>query len=363
MNRTLTAHADADDLVLDKALRPKTFDEYIGQTRVVDQLRLYVEAAKRRGHALDHLLISGPPGLGKTTLAQVIANAFEVDIKTTSGTLLERKGDLAGLLTNLKRGDVFFIDEVHRMNRPVEEFLYPAMEDFMMDFLQEEGPGAKPVRLPLPPMTVVGATTRPGMLSSPLRDRFGIDVHLSFYTPSELAVIITRSAERLKISIDPKGALEIAQRSRGTPRIANRLLKRVRDYAEVRHDIGRGTGHKRSITQTIADEALSWLDVDAAGLDTRDRHLIKEIVEKYDGGPAGLTAMSAASSLEQDTITDVIEPFLVQEGFLLRTPRGRVVAKKAYVHLGLRAPDARDGNLRSQAELDLPESHEGARSR
>ncbi len=352
MNRPLAAYADTDDLVLDKALRPKTFDEYIGQTRVVDQLRLYVEAARRRGQALDHLLISGPPGLGKTTLAQVIANAFEVDIKTTSGTLLERKGDLAGLLTNLKRGDIFFIDEVHRMNRPVEEFLYPAMEDFMMDFLQEEGPGAKPVRLPLPPMTVVGATTRPGMLSSPLRDRFGIDVHLAFYTPGELAEIVTRSAERLKISIDSKGALEIAQRSRGTPRIANRLLKRTRDYAEVRH--------QGNITESIADEALNWLEVDAAGLDARDRHLIKEIIEKYDGGPAGLTAMAAASSLEQDTITDVIEPFLVQEGFLLRTPRGRVVAKKAYAHLGLRGPETRAGDPHSQAELGLPESDEGA---
>ena len=352
MNRPLAAYADADDLVLDKALRPTTFDEYIGQTRVVEQLRLYVEAAKRRGHALDHLLISGPPGLGKTTLAQVIANAFEVDIKTTSGTLLERKGDLAGLLTNLKRGDVFFIDEVHRMNRPVEEFLYPAMEDFVMDFLQEEGPGAKPVRLPLPPMTVVGATTRPGMLSSPLRDRFGIDVHLSFYTPNELAEIVTRSADRLKISMDPKGALEIAQRSRGTPRIANRLLKRTRDYAEVRH--------QGDITQSIADEALNWLDVDGAGLDARDRHLIKEIIEKYDGGPAGLTAMAAASSLEQDTITDVIEPFLVQEGFLLRTPRGRVVAKKAYAHLGIRGAETRTGDSHSQAELSLPESDEGA---
>lgn len=346
-HRPLAAYADTDDLVLDRELRPKTFDEYIGQSRVVEQLRLYVEAAKRRGQALDHLLISGPPGLGKTTLAQVIANAFEVDIKTTSGTLLERKGDLAGLLTNLKRGDIFFIDEVHRMNRPVEEFLYPAMEDFMMDFLQEEGPGAKPVRLPLPPMTVVGATTRPGMLSSPLRDRFGIDVHLSFYTPSELAEIVTRSAERLRVSIDPKGALEIARRSRGTPRIANRLLKRTRDYAEVRH--------QGSVTQTIADEALNWLDVDRAGLDTRDRHLMKEVIDKYDGGPAGLTAMAAASSLEQDTITDVIEPFLVQEGFLLRTPRGRVVAKKAYAHLGLAVAESH-GDAHSQAELGLPDS-------
>lgn len=352
MNRPLTAYADADDLVLDKALRPKTFDEYIGQARVVDQLRLYAEAAKRRGQALDHLLISGPPGLGKTTLAQVIANAFEVDIKTTSGTLLERKGDLAGLLTNLKRGDVFFIDEVHRMNRTVEEFLYPAMEDFVMDFLQEEGPGAKPVRLPLPPMTVIGATTRPGMLSSPLRDRFGIDVHLAFYTPSELAEIVTRSAERLKISLDAKGALEIARRSRGTPRIANRLLKRVRDYAEIRH--------QGSVTRSIADEALNWLDVDQAGLDGRDRHLIQEIIAKYEGGPAGLTAMAAASSLEQDTITDVIEPFLVQEGFLLRTPRGRVVSRKAYAHLGLDQPKSRDGNAHSQAELGLPDSNEGA---
>lgn len=344
MNDALMATASAEDIVLEKALRPKTFDEYVGQTRVVEQLRLYVEAARGRGQALDHLLISGPPGLGKTTLAQVIANAFEVDIKITSGTLLERKGDLAGLLTNLKRGDVFFIDEVHRMNRSVEEFLYPAMEDFVMDFLQEEGPGARAVRLPLPPMTVIGATTRPGMLSSPLRDRFGIDVHLSFYTPDELAEIVRRSSDRLGIPIEPEGALEIARRSRGTPRIANRLLRRVRDYAEVRH--------QGAVCQNIADEALNWLDVDHAGLDLRDRHLIREIIEKYDGGPAGLTAMAAASSLEQDTITDVIEPFLVQEGYLLRTPRGRVVSKKAYLHLGLQAPSVGP----DQGTLGLPNS-------
>ncbi|MCY4324078.1 MAG: Holliday junction branch migration DNA helicase RuvB [Gammaproteobacteria bacterium] len=344
MNDALSARASADDLVLEKALRPKTFDEYVGQTRVVEQLKLYVDAAKGRSQPLDHLLISGPPGLGKTTLAQVIAGAFEVNIKITSGTLLERKGDLAGLLTNLKRGDIFFIDEVHRMNRPVEEFLYPAMEDFVMDFLQEEGPGARSVRLPLPPMTVIGATTRPGMLSAPLRDRFGIDVHLTFYTPDELAEIVTRSAERLGIPTEAAGALEVAKRSRGTPRIANRLLRRVRDFAEVRH--------QGAISQSIADEALDWLDVDRAGLDWRDRHLMQEIIEKYDGGPAGLTAMAAASSLEQDTITDVIEPFLVQEGYLLRTPRGRVVSKKAYDHLELKAPEGAQSN---QGNLDLSE--------
>ncbi len=348
MSDALSAHASADDLVLEKALRPKTFDEYVGQTRVVEQLRLYVDAAKGRSQPLDHLLISGPPGLGKTTLAQVIAGAFEVDIKITSGTLLERKGDLAGLLTNLKRGDIFFIDEVHRMNRPVEEFLYPAMEDFVMDFLQEEGPGARSVRLPLPPMTVIGATTRPGMLSAPLRDRFGIDVHLTFYTPDELAEIVTRSAERLGIPTEAAGALEVARRSRGTPRIANRLLRRVRDYAEVRH--------QGAVSQGVADEALDWLDVDRAGLDWRDRHLMQEIIEKYDGGPAGLTAMAAASSLEQDTITDVIEPFLVQEGYLLRTPRGRVVSKKAYDHLELEAPAAAHSHPPSnQTNLDLSE--------
>ena len=344
MNDALSANASAEDVALEKALRPKTFDEYVGQTRVVEQLRLYVDAARGRGQALDHLLISGPPGLGKTTLAQVIAGAFDVDIKITSGTLLERKGDLAGLLTNLKRGDIFFIDEVHRMNRSVEEFLYPAMEDFVMDFLQEEGPGARSVRLPLPPMTVIGATTRPGMLSAPLRDRFGIDVHLTFYSPDELAEIVTRSAERLGIPTEAAGALEIARRSRGTPRIANRLLRRVRDYAEVRH--------QGAIRQDIADEALSWLDVDRAGLDWRDRHLIQEIIEKYDGGPAGLTAMASASSLEQDTITDVIEPFLVQEGYLLRTPRGRVVSRKAYAHLGLAQTS---GAQLNQGHLDLPE--------
>ena len=350
MSEPLSLYADAEDLVLEKSLRPTTWDEYIGQTRVVEQLRVYVDAAKGRGQPLDHLLISGPPGLGKTTLAQVIANAFGVDIKTTSGTLLERKGDLAGLLTNLQRGDVFFVDEVHRMNRTVEEFLYPAMEDFMMDFLQEEGPGATAVRLSLPPMTVIGATTRPGMLSAPLRDRFGIDLHLSFYSPAELAEIVTRSAERLRIDTHPQGALEIARRSRGTPRIANRLLKRVRDYAEVRH--------QGKVSRAIADEALNWLEVDSAGLDARDRHLLAQIIEKYQGGPAGLSAMAAASSLEQDTITDVIEPFLVQEGFLLRTPRGRLVARKAYAHLGLRAPAALPEGGILQGNLGLGEKGE-----
>ena len=345
MNDALSASANDEDMVLEKALRPKTFDEYIGQTRVVDQVKLYVDAARGRGEALDHLLISGPPGLGKTTLAQVIAGAFQVDIKITSGTLLERKGDLAGLLTNLKRGDIFFIDEIHRMNRAVEEFLYPAMEDFVMDFLQEEGPGSRSVRLPLPPMTVIGATTRPGMLSSPLRDRFGIDVHLNFYTPDELSEIVTRSAARLGIPVEADGALEIAKRSRGTPRIANRLLRRVRDFAEVRH--------QGAVRQAIADEALNWLEVDAAGLDWRDRHLIEQIIEKYDGGPAGLGAMAAASSLEQDTITDVIEPFLVQEGYLLRTPRGRMVSEKAYGHLGLQPPS----NFDHQGSLGLPDTH------
>ena len=350
MSEPLSLQADAEDLVLEKSLRPTTWDEYIGQTRVVEQLRVYVDAAKGRGQPLDHLLISGPPGLGKTTLAQVIANAFGVDIKTTSGTLLERKGDLAGLLTNLKRGDVFFVDEVHRMNRTVEEFLYPAMEDFMMDFLQEEGPGATAVRLSLPPMTVIGATTRPGMLSAPLRDRFGIDLHLSFYSPAELAEIVTRSAERLRIDTHPQGALEIARRSRGTPRIANRLLKRVRDYAEVRH--------QGKVSREIADEALNWLEVDSAGLDARDRHLLAQIIEKYQGGPAGLSAMAAASSLEQDTITDVIEPFLVQEGFLLRTPRGRLVARKAYAHVGLRAPAGLPEGGILQGNLGLGEKGE-----
>ena len=350
MSEPLSLQADAEDLVLEKSLRPTTWDEYIGQTRVVEQLRVYVDAAKGRGQPLDHLLISGPPGLGKTTLAQVIANAFGVDIKTTSGTLLERKGDLAGLLTNLKRGDVFFVDEVHRMNRTVEEFLYPAMEDFMMDFLQEEGPGATAVRLSLPPMTVIGATTRPGMLSAPLRDRFGIDLHLSFYSPAELAEIVTRSADRLRIDTHPQGALEIARRSRGTPRIANRLLKRVRDYAEVRH--------QGKVSRAIADEALNWLEVDSAGLDARDRHLLAQIIEKYQGGPAGLSAMAAASSLEQDTITDVIEPFLVQEGFLLRTPRGRLVAHKAYAHLGLRAPAGLPEAGILQGDLGLGEKGE-----
>ncbi|MBK9703667.1 MAG: Holliday junction branch migration DNA helicase RuvB [Betaproteobacteria bacterium] len=307
--------AGAQEEVVERALRPRQLDEYVGQEKIRDQLSIFIEAARKRRESLDHVLLFGPPGLGKTTLSHIIAHELGVNLRQTSGPVLERPGDLAALLTNLEPRDVLFIDEIHRLSPIVEEILYPALEDFQIDIMIGEGPAARSVKLDLPPFTLVGATTRAGMLTNPLRDRFGIVARLEFYTPQELTRIVARSAGLLKIAIDPEGALEIARRSRGTPRIANRLLRRVRDYAEVR-----AAG---SVDRAVADAALSMLDVDAQGLDVMDRKLLQTIVEKFAGGPVGVDNLAAAIGEERDTIEDVLEPFLIQQGFLQRTPRGR----------------------------------------
>jgi len=316
----------------DRAIRPVRLADYIGQPVVRDQMGLFIQAAKGRGEALDHTLIFGPPGLGKTTLANIIAQEMQVSLKSTSGPVLERPGDLAALLTNLEAGDVLFIDEIHRLSPIVEEVLYPAMEDYQLDIMIGEGPAARSIKLDLPPFTLVGATTRAGMLTNPLRDRFGIVSRLEFYNASELARIVTRSASLLKAEIVPEGALEIAKRSRGTPRIANRLLRRVRDFAEVKAD--------GNITAQVADAALKMLDVDPVGFDLMDRKLLEAILHKFDGGPVGVDNLAAAIGEERDTIEDVLEPYLIQQGFLQRTPRGRVATLLTYRHFGLAAPDA-----------------------
>ena len=315
---------------LERALRPKLLDEYVGQTKACEQLEIFIGAAKKRGEALDHVLLFGPPGLGKTTLSHIIAAELGVNLRQTSGPVLEKPKDLAALLTNLEANDVLFIDEIHRLSPVVEEILYPALEDFQIDIMIGEGPAARSIKLDLQPFTLVGATTRAGMLTNPLRDRFGIVARLEFYNAEELARIVTRSAGLLGAPIDPDGAQEIANRSRGTPRIANRLLRRVRDYAEVKGD---GT-----ITQEMAQKALSMLDVDPRGFDVMDRKLLEAVVHRFDGGPVGVDNIAASIGEDAGTIEDVIEPYLIQQGYLQRTPRGRIATKAAYQHLGLVAP-------------------------
>lgn len=329
-----------DDQRFDRALRPRTLVDYIGQEPVKEQMEIFLSAARKRGEPLDHTLIFGPPGLGKTTLANIIAMEMGADLKTTSGPVLEKAGDLAALLSQLKEGDVLFIDEIHRLSPVVEEILYPAMEDFQLDIILGEGPSAHSLKLGLERFTLVGATTRAGLLTSPLRDRFGIVQRLNFYTVDELALIVTRSAAKLGMSIDAKGAREVAARSRGTPRIANRLLRRVRDYAEVKSD--------GNVDQQIADAALNMLEVDRAGFDAQDRRMLRAIIEKFGGGPVGIDSLAAALSEERDTIEDVLEPFLIQQGYLKRTPRGRVAMPSAYVHLGL---PPQEGTGQSQFDL------------
>ena len=329
-DRLITATGRDRDEQIDRAIRPLSLAEYIGQPAVREQMDLFIRAARKRNEALDHTLIFGPPGLGKTTLANILAQEMGVSIKSTSGPVLERPGDLAALLTNLEEGDVLFVDEIHRLSPIVEEVLYPAMEDFQLDIMIGEGPAARSIKLDLPPFTLVGATTRAGMLTNPLRDRFGIVQRLEFYSTADLATIVTRSAGILGLPIEAEGAFEIARRARGTPRIANRLLRRVRDFAEVR-----GNGE---ITRAIADLALNMLDVDERGLDHQDRRLLLTLIEKFDGGPVGIDSLAAAISEERHTIEDVLEPYLIQQGYIMRTPRGRVVTRHAYLHFGLNMP-------------------------
>jgi len=317
----------AEEIPAEISLRPRTLDEYVGQEELKRNLRIFIEAARGRSEALDHVLFHGSPGLGKTSLAHIISNELMVNIRSTSGPVIEKSGDLAAILTSLEPRDVLFIDEIHRLNHVVEEILYPAMEDYQLDIIIGQGPSARTMKIPLPPFTLVGATTRAGLLTPPLRDRFGVILRVDFYSPEELKIIVTRSARILEVPIQEDGALEIAQRSRGTPRVANRLLRRVRDFAQVEAE--------GIITREVAHSALHMLEVDDEGLDKMDRHIILTIIEKFDGGPIGLGSLSAAVSEEKDTLEDVYEPFLIQRGFIKRTSQGRVATRRAYIHFGL----------------------------